>query len=108
MTMERRLYDAMSLSRESRLRFFVQGDARHEAGAVVHPAGDRQLPAMAGEDVLHDGEAKTRAVLGAALGRVDAVKSLGQSRKMFRRNAVPVVPHGQGRFLLRRRDRDLD
>src|SRR5208283_5704574 len=93
MTTERMLYDAISLRGESHLPLLVQGHGRHEAGAVVHAAGDGQLPAMAGEDVLDDGEAETRAVLGAALGGVDAVESLGEPRKMFRRNAGPVVPH---------------
>src|SRR5271156_5263427 len=83
----------------SGLRGRMQGHGGDERGPLVDAAGDRQPAAVAGEDMLDDGEAETGAVLGPALGRIDPVETLGQPRQVLGPNAVSVVPHGQGALL---------
>ena len=65
----------------------------------AEPAFDRQPAAMAGEDVLDDGEAEAGAALGAALAGVDAVEAFGQARQMFGRDAAAVVAHDESAVL---------
>src|SRR5271170_7519383 len=86
----------------------MQGYSRSEGRASIEAAGDRQTPAMAGQDVLHNRQPEARSVLGAALASVDAVEPLGQAGQMFRGDAAPEVAHDERAFHGRAAHRHLD
>src|SRR3984957_11061020 len=71
-----------------------------EGGAGAGPAVDGQPAAMAIEDMLDQRKAEPGSALGAALGDVDAIEPFRQPRQMFRRDAGPVIAHGDLRFRL--------
>ena len=74
------------------------GEVDGESGAGPRLALDRQSAAMAVEDVFDEGQTETGAALGATLGDIDAIETLGQSRQMLRRDAGPVIAHADLRL----------
>src|SRR5215204_3982947 len=69
---------------------------RHPEGrAPAKLALDRDPPAMAGDDVLHDGEPEPGAALLAALDNVGAVEAFGQARQVLGRDAGAMIAHGK-------------
>ena len=92
----RRQFDDVStscLSRDSSGSREMERRYRDEGRPVRHFTGDRKTPSVPRHDVFDDRKAQTRAPLGAALSRVDAVESFGQSRKMLGRDAAAEVPN---------------
>src|SRR5580658_759995 len=57
----------------------------------THFALDRQLAAMAVDDMLHDGQPKPGAAHRARPASVHAVEPLRQPRQVLTRNAVPLI-----------------
>src|SRR5262249_24744976 len=78
--------------REQRCRRKIDG----ERASLARNAVDLERAAMMVDDVLDDGEPKTRAAKVARTGSVDPVESLGQARDVLARNAVALVVDGDG------------
>lgn len=62
-----------------------------ESAALARLRGDRQLAAVAQQDVLDDRQAEARALRLARTALVDAVETLGQARDVFGVDADAAV-----------------
>src|SRR6202051_2982637 len=69
------------------------GQVDGEGGACSRRAVDGQPSAVAVEDVFDERKTESGSALGTTLGYIHAIKSLGQSRQVLRRDAGTVIAH---------------
>src|ERR1700730_16309246 len=86
----------------------VQGENHPESRPLAQLRFDTEPAAMAGDDMLHDGETTPRAAFGPALAGIDPVKSFGQPRQMFRRDPRAMVADAQNTLARLGRKGNLD
>src|SRR5690606_6042652 len=77
-----------------RLRQLVEQHG--ECRALPQRRSDFELAAVAGDDVLHDGEAEARSALLPAGRNAHAVEPLCEAGQVLRRNALSIVLDGHG------------
>src|SRR5262245_3575465 len=69
-----------------------------EGGAGAERALNCQPTGMPIEDMLDQCQAQSGAALRSAIGYIHAIEALGETWKVFRRNARPVVTYRNPRF----------
>src|SRR6476620_7808271 len=75
-----------------------QWQPHRKGGASPSLALDRELSAVAIEDVLDQRKPEAGATFGTALGHIDPIEALGEPRNVLGRNARTVVAYGHQSF----------